>query len=145
MLFLLHSWSVLPWKFSFISPFHSEIIRILHGCEMRVENSVLRSLWCRIVIPRERIFYPHRTLMFDSFSCIPFNFECFILKVAFITIHNDDDEEIFLTWLHCDIVNIIVMLQWRQPNYKIVWRPIQPMQTEFTWKFSFLDEITWVR
>ena len=39
--------------------------------------------------PRDGIFYPHRTLVFDSFSCIPFDFECFILKGALINIHND--------------------------------------------------------
>ena len=47
--------------------------------------------WCKIVILSEGIVYPHQTLMFDSFSCIPFHFECFILKVAFITTHNDVD------------------------------------------------------
>ena len=41
--------------------------------------------------PRDRIYYPHRTLMFDSLSCIPFDFECFILKVSFITTHYDID------------------------------------------------------
>ena len=41
--------------------------------------------WCQTVILRDGIFYPHQTLMFDSFSCIPFDFQCFILKVAFIT------------------------------------------------------------
>ena len=33
--------------------------------------------WHQIVIPRDRIFYPHRTLMFDPFSGISFDFEYF--------------------------------------------------------------------
>ena len=45
--------------------------------------------WCKTLIQRVGIFYPHRTVMFDSFSCIPFDFECFILEVIFITTHND--------------------------------------------------------
>ena len=36
-----------------------------------------------------RNFYSHRKLMYGSFSCIPFDIQCFILNVAFITIHND--------------------------------------------------------
>ena len=47
--------------------------------------------WCETVIPRDGIFYPHRTLMLDSFSCIPFDFEYFILKAAFIAAHSDVD------------------------------------------------------
>ena len=43
------------------------------------------------MIRRDGIFYPHRTLKFDSFSCIPLDFQCFILKVAFITTYNDVD------------------------------------------------------
>ena len=63
---------------------------------MRIENSVPRFTvchheWCKTVIPRDGTFYLHRTLMFDSFSCISFDFEWFILKVAFITTYNDDD------------------------------------------------------
>ena len=53
--------------------------------------------------PRDGIFYPHWTLMFDSFSCIPFDFECFILKVAFIITHNDVDVGHFLKWRHFDV------------------------------------------
>ena len=30
--------------------------------------------WCKTSIPRDGILYPHRTLMFDSFSFIPFYF-----------------------------------------------------------------------
>ena len=41
--------------------------------------------WCKTMILRDGIFYPHRTLTFDSLSCIPFDFECFILKVAYNT------------------------------------------------------------
>ena len=92
--------------------------------------------WCETVIPRDVIFYPHRTLVCDSFSCIPFDFECFIFKVAFImpTTNNDVDVGHFLN-------DVTVTSQWRQPNDKVTWRPIQPMQTEFTWKFSFWGEI----
>ena len=36
--------------------------------------------WCKTVIPRDGIFFPHRTLMFDSFSCIPIDFRMFYLK-----------------------------------------------------------------
>ena len=45
----------------------------------------------KTMIPRDRIFYPHWTLMFDSFSCISFDFKGFILKVAFITAYNGSD------------------------------------------------------
>ena len=69
--------------------------------------------WCKTVIPRNRIFYPHRTLMFDSFSCIHFDFECFILKVAFITTHNDDDVGHYLKWRHCDVA----MTSTKEQNY----------------------------
>ena len=41
-------------------------IRIFHGCEMRIEKFVRR-------FPRDGFFYPHRTTMIDSFSCIPFD------------------------------------------------------------------------
>ena len=66
----------------------------------------------------------NKTLMFDSISCIPFDFECFILKAAFITTRNDADIGNFLIWRHRD-VNLVT------------WNPIQPMQTEFMWKFPF--------
>ena len=36
--------------------------------------------WCKTVIPRNGIFFPHRTLMFDSFSCLPFDFRMFYFK-----------------------------------------------------------------
>ena len=70
----------------------SRNIRILHGYEVQIENSVPRvtvasrgfAEWCETVIPRDGIFYLHQTLMFDSFSCIPLDFEWFILKIAFI-------------------------------------------------------------
>ena len=32
--------------------------------------------------PEGRIFYQRRTSMMDSFSCIPFNFQTFILIIA---------------------------------------------------------------
>ena len=59
--------------------------------------------WCKTVIPRDRIFYPHQTLMFDSFSCIPFDFKWFIFKVTFITTNNDVGVGHFLKWCHCDV------------------------------------------
>ena len=77
-----------------------EIIRILHGCEVRIENSVPRvTVWHHEAMPSDakqwsrgtEFSYLHRTLMFDSFSCLPFEFECFILKVAFIIRYNDND------------------------------------------------------
>ena len=73
-------------------------------------------------------FYPHRTLVFDSFSCTSFDFECFILKVVFFTIYNDVDIGRFFKMTSL----------WRQPNDTVTWRPIQPMQTESTWKKIFL-------
>ena len=69
--------------------------------------------WCQIVIPRAGIFYPHRTLIFDFFSCIPFDYQCFILEVAFITIHNDTDIghfEIWRPWCRKD-VNLMTKLR----------------------------------
>ena len=36
--------------------------------------------WCKTVIPRDGIFYLHRTIMFDSFSCLPFDFLMFYFK-----------------------------------------------------------------
>ena len=79
-------------------------IRILHGREVRIENSVLRvtvgiTRLCRVMQnsdPEGRNFLSHQTLMFDSFSCIPFDFKCFILKVAFITTYNYTDVGHFL-------------------------------------------------
>ena len=59
--------------------------------------------WFKTVIPRDGIFYPHWTLMFDTFSCTAFDFECFILKVAFITTYNDIDVGHFLKWCQCDV------------------------------------------
>ena len=58
-------------------------IRIFHGGEARIENSLRRvTVWNHEalpndtkLIPTDRILYPHRTLMLDSFSCIPFNFK----------------------------------------------------------------------
>ena len=42
--------------------------------------------------PEGQNFLSHRTLMFDSFTCISFDFECFfIFKVAFNTTDNDAD------------------------------------------------------
>ena len=85
------------------TPAAVKVIRIFHGCEMRIEKSVprdhcLASLgfrknpseghclasrgfaeWCQTMIPRDGFFYPHRTTMIDSFSCIPFDLQHLIL------------------------------------------------------------------
>ena len=75
--------------------------------KFRVEGHRLASRgfaeWCKTVIPRDGIFYLHRTLLFDSFSCIPFDLECFILKVEFTTMHNDVDVGHFVKWRHYDV------------------------------------------
>ena len=87
-------------------------IIILHGCEVRIENSrpeghCLASRcfaeWCETVIPRDGIFCPHWTLTFEPFSCIPFDFDCFILKVTFITTHNEIDVGHFKFWRRNDV------------------------------------------
>ena len=31
------------------------------------------------LIPEDRIFFPYQTLMFDSFSCIPYDVNCSLL------------------------------------------------------------------
>ena len=57
-------------------------IRIYHYCLVWIQKSVRGSLfgiarlaeWWRTVILRDRFFYPHQTVMIDSFSCIPFHF-----------------------------------------------------------------------
>ena len=41
--------------------------------------------------PEGRNFLSAPNTEFDSFSCIPFDFECFILQMAFITTYNDVD------------------------------------------------------
>ena len=110
-------------------------IRILPGCE----NSVpMVTVWhhkafssdAKQLSPRDRIFYLHRTLMFDSFSCIPLDFQCFILEVSFVTIYNDADVGHF---------DIIVTSQWCQPNDKVTWHSTQQMHIKFMWRFSFLS------
>ena len=70
--------------------------------------------------------------MLDSFSCIPVDFECFILKVAFFTTYNDIDVG------HFHFLNdVIVTSEWSQPNDKVTRRPIQPMQTNSHDKILF--------
>ena len=91
--------------------------------------------WYKTVITRDGIFYPHRTLMFDSFSCISFHFECFILKVALY----------YHTQWRWRRTFWNLSSQERQPNDKVAWRSIQPMQTEYSWKVSFCGEMTCVR
>ena len=55
-----------------------ENIRIYHDCLVWAENSVPRVTvwqnWCQTVIPKDRVFYPHQTVMVDSFPCTPFQF-----------------------------------------------------------------------
>ena len=48
--------------------------------------------WCKTVILRDGIFYPHRTLKFDFFFLCTFQFWMFYFKrtVTFITTHNDN-------------------------------------------------------
>ena len=97
------------WKSKEIA--NIDIIKIFHGCELRMENSFLRvTVWHHEAFlmmpnndPWDGIFYPHQTFMFDSFSCIPFDFGCFILKVAFITAYNDVDvgQDFKMTSLWC--------------------------------------------
>ena len=112
-----------------------KIIRILHVCAVRIKISIpWVTIWHHEALPnriqRDGIFYMHRTLMIHSFSCIPFYFQYFILKEAFITIHR--------TFWNLTSV-------WRQHNNKVTWRPIQPMHTEFSWKCSFFLSYPLVR
>ena len=67
-------------------------IRLLHRCEVRIENSVpMVTVW--------------------HHEALPFNFQWFIFKVAFITIHNDVDGGHFEIWRHCDFT---MTSTWRQ-------------------------------
>ena len=82
----------------FYTPPHKKwrgIIRILHGCEVWIENSVSRvTVGHHEALPSDpegRNFLSQQTPMFDSFSCIHFAFESFILKIAFITTYNGTD------------------------------------------------------
>ena len=125
-------------------------IRILHGCEVPLENSVLRVTvwhhergfveWCKTVIPRDGIFYPHQTLMFDSFSCIPFVFECFILKVEFITTHNDAEVgHLTSLWRRNDI-NLTTKLR------DVLYNQCKPNSREKCFFFFFFFFfLSWVR
>ena len=63
----------------------TNIIRILHECDVRIENchclaSRGSAEWCKTVIPRDGIFYPHRTLMLDFFFLHTFWFQIFYFK-----------------------------------------------------------------
>ena len=55
-----------------------ENIRIYHDCLVWIENSVprvtVRQKWCQTVILRDRVFYPHQTVLVDSFLSTPFQF-----------------------------------------------------------------------
>ena len=75
-------------------------IRILHGCEVRIENSVPRL--CRVMQnsdPEGRNFLsaPNTHVWFFFLHTL------FILKVAFITTDNDVDVGHFLKLHHCDL------------------------------------------
>ena len=48
---------------------------------------------------------------FDYFSCLPFDSDCLIVKVAFITTQNDVDVGQFLIWRQCDVA---MTSTWRQ-------------------------------
>ena len=112
-----------------------DFIRILHECEVWIENSVPRiTVWHHEAVPSDAKQWSWGTefsvrtehsIILDSFSCIPFSFKCLILKVAFYTTHSDVDVGHFLK------IDITVTSQWRQPNDKVTWHPIQPVQTEF--------------
>ena len=64
--------------------------------------------WCKTVIPRDGIFYRHRTLMFDSFSCIPFDFEYFFLKNQH-------------SLPHTMTLTLEMFLKWRQRDVRMTW------------------------
>ena len=120
-----------------------ENTKILHGCEVRIEISIPGILFgitrlCRVMQnsdPEGWNFLSALNTRLILFLAHLFDFECFILKVAFITTHNDVDVGHFLIWRHCDVAML-------STNDKVAWRPIQPMQTKFKWIFSFLGEIT---
>ena len=78
------------------------------------------------------IFYPHRKVMFDSSSCIPFDFECFSSKVAFITTQKDADVGHF----HFDVVMMSTSRQNCVTSYTT--NQCKPNSSE---KFSNLVEI----
>ena len=40
------------------------------------QSEPVKNLFSVALIPRDGIFHPHRTLVFDSFSCISLDFEC---------------------------------------------------------------------
>ena len=57
------------------------IIRIFNGCEVLIENSVMRVTVSQTVIPSDGIFSSHRTVILDSFSCrIP---SAIVIKLGF--------------------------------------------------------------
>ena len=63
-----------------------EIIRIFHGCEVRIENSIVSAtVWHQDAFPSDAKLWLRGTefsirTIFDSFSCIPFDFEMFYFK-----------------------------------------------------------------
>ena len=78
----------------------TEAVRIVHGCSVCLEESIPRDQYLasrgKKVIPRNGFFCMPRTPMTDSFSCLPFNFQCLfifqlILNAALPTIHNEVD------------------------------------------------------
>ena len=82
--------------------------------------------WCKTVIPRDGIFYPHRTLM----PCIHFDSACFIVKVAFITTQND--------------VGIGHFLKLTSLHYGVLYNQCKPNPRD-NFLFLSMGEITWVR
>ena len=87
--------------------------------------------WCKTVIPRDGIFYQHRTLM----SCKHFDSECFIVKAAFITTQNDVGIGHFLKltslhwkfvpWLHEAGISIrYIPLMEVRDFFKYMYKPI---------------------
>ena len=94
--------------------------------------------WCKTVIPKDGIFFPHRTLMFDSFSCIPFDFRMFYFKSC-IYYHTQGRWRFFkMTSLwRCNDVNLMTKLR------DVLYNLCKPNALEK--KKSFWGEVTWVR
>ena len=76
------------WAFFLVATFN--IIRIVHGCEVRIENSATRvhvtvrqASWCRTVIPNESIFNSHQTttIYFFFIHTLPLAWICVIYLI----------------------------------------------------------------
>ena len=47
----------------------------LYGVDRKLcPKGHFRQKWCQTVIPKDRVFYPHQTVMVDSFPSTPFQF-----------------------------------------------------------------------